>query len=131
MISDAAVLDLAVGPAVAPVLGRTAAAIASQADIDLDRLGDLDVVISTLSQSAHRFTFDGRVRFALQPGPRVVVVRVGPLKVGGADGLRLATVVPGVGPILDRLADDIRVDTGPDGEYLSVSVGPNHHGGAS
>ncbi len=123
MISDPAVLDLAVGPAVLPVLERTAAAIGSQADINLDQLGDLDVVVATLSQSAHRFTLDGRVRFALQPESRAVVVRVGPLKVGGADGLRTASIVPGVGPVIDRLADGVRTDTGPDGEYLTITVG--------
>ena len=131
MISDSIVLDLALGPTVLPVLERTAAAIGSQADIDLDRLGDLDVVVSTLSQSAHRFSVDGRLRFALQPEPRTVVVRVGPLKVGGAEGLRTASIVPGVGPILEQLTDGVRTDTGPDGEYLTVIVSSNGRDPAS
>jgi hypothetical protein len=122
MISDAIVLDLAVGPALAPVLGRIVNAIGGQADIELDRLGDLEVLAQTLGTSVHRFTPDGRVRFALQPEPGRVVVRVGPLIDGGAQGLRAACAVPELGPVLDALADTLHIDTGPDGEYLAITV---------
>ena len=122
MISDPAVLDLAVGPTLVPVLGRIVCAIGGQADIELDRLGDLEVLAETLSASVHRFTLDGRVRFALLPQDGAVIVRVGPLVGGGAAGLRAACALPDVGPVIDRLADAVRVDTGPDGEYLAVTV---------
>ena len=122
MISDPAVLDLSVGPALVPVLGRIVHAIGGQADIELDRLGDLEVLAETLSASVHHFTPDGRVRFALTPEAGVVVVRVGPLVEGGAEGLRAACALPGLGAVIDTLADSVRIDTAPDGEYLSVTV---------
>jgi len=122
MISDPAVLDLAVGPTLMPVLGRIVNAIGGQADIELDRLGDLEVLAETLSASVHRFTPDGRVRFTLLPEPGAVIVRVGPLIGGGAQGLRAACALPDVGPVIDKLADAVRIDTGPDGEYLAVTV---------
>ena len=102
MISDPAVLDLAVGPALVPVLGRIVNAIGGQADIELDRLGDLEVLAETLSASVHHFTPDGRVRFALTPEAGVVVVRVGPLVGGGAEGLRAACALPDLGPVIDH-----------------------------
>lgn len=122
MISDPAVLDLAVGPAVLPVLSRVVHAIGGQADIELDRLGDLEVLAETLSAAVPRFTPDGRVRFALLPEAGAVVLRVGPLVVGGAQGLVAACTLPDVGPVIDKLASTMRVDTGPDGEYLSLTV---------
>ena len=127
MISDPAVLDLAVGPALVPVLGRIVNAIGGQADIELDRLGDLEVLAKTLSASVHRFTPDGRVRFALLPEAGVVVVRVGPLLEGGAEGVRAACAVPELGPVIYTLADSVRVDTDPDGEYLAITVASAHH----
>ena len=127
MISDPAVLDLAVGPALVPVLGRIVHAIGGQADIELDRLGDLEVLAETLSASVHHFTPDGRVRFALTPAAGVVVVRVGPLVEGGAEGLRAACALPDLGPVIDQLADSVRIDTGPDGEYLAITVASARH----
>ena len=122
MITDAAVLDLAVGPALRPVVSRIVNAIGGQADIELDRLADLEVVAETLSSAIHRFTPDGRVRLALLPEPGAVVLRVGPLVTGGADGLRVACSLPELGPVVDRLADGVHVDAGPDGEYLAVTI---------
>jgi hypothetical protein len=126
MITHPAVLDLAVGPALGPVVSRIVNAIGGQADIELDRLGDLDVVAATLSSAVHRFTPDGRVRFALLPEPGAVVLRVGPLVTGGADGLRAACSLPDLGPVIDTLADSVQVDAGPDGEYLAVTVASAH-----
>lgn len=122
MISDPAVLDLAVGPALVPVLSRIVNAIGGQADIELDRLGDLEVLAEALSASVHHFTPDGRVRFALLPEAGAVIVRVGPLVSGGAEGLKAACALPEVGPVIDTLADAVRIDTGPDGEYLALTV---------
>jgi hypothetical protein len=122
MISESVLLDLAVGPALRPVLRRVVNAIGGQADIELDRLGDLEVVAEILSAAVHRFTPDGRVRFGLLAEPGAVVLRVGPLVSGGAEGLRAACALPDLGPVVDRLADSVRVDAGPDGEYLAVTV---------
>ena len=131
MISDPAVLDLSVGPALVPVLGRIVHAIGGQADIELDRLGDLEVLAETLSASVHHFTPDGRVRFALTPEAGVVVVRVGPLVEGGGAGRTQACALPDLGPVIDQLADSVRIDTGPDGEYLALTVASARHNEAA
>ncbi len=122
MISAPAVLDLAPGPTLLPVLNRVVNAIGGQADIELDRIGDLEVLAETLSASAHRFTPDGRVPFALVPEVGVVVLRVGPLVAGGAGSLIAACSVPELGQVIETLADSVRIDAGPDGDYLALTV---------
>lgn len=115
-------LDLAVGPALLPVVRRVVNSVGGQADIELGRLGDLEVLAETLSASIDRFTPDGRVRLAVSSSTGVVVLRIGPLVQGGAEGLLARCALPEVGVVVDRLADHVKIDVGPDGEHLSVTV---------
>ena len=123
MSTEPITLDLHHGPVVVPVLTRVVTAIAGRAGIELDRLGDLEIIVTTIAPSVRSFTLDGRVRIAIaSPDPGAVVLHIGPLRPGGAEGLQAACVVPGVGHVIDRLADRLWVDRGPDGEYWALEV---------
>jgi hypothetical protein len=123
MIDEPVTLDLQNGAAVAPVLTRVATMIAARAGIELDRIGDLGIVAETIAPAVPEFTVDGRVRIAVSAGdPGVVVLRIGPLRTGGAEALRTACLVPGIGSVVDRLADRTWVDPGADGEYWAIEI---------
>ena len=50
-----------------------------------------------------------RVDVALEPGPRTLSLRVGPLRPGGGEALVVDAAVPGVGNVIEQLADELRV----------------------
>jgi serine/threonine-protein kinase RsbW len=129
VISAPAALDLEVGPLLLPVLRRVVGAVGAQARVDLDGLNDLSIVVETLAASVHRHVPDGRVRVSATPSAGAVVLRIGPLAPGGADGLRESCTLPGVGSVLDRLAEQVQTDPGLDGEYLTLRVGAGFGGG--
>ena len=49
---------------------------------------------------------------------------LGPLVPGGAARLlESLTAVPGVGPVIERMADEVHLESGEDGDRLAVVVG--------
>jgi len=50
------------------------------------------------------------------------LLRVGPLRPGGGEALIVDATVPGVGNVIEQLADDITVSPGGDAEYLTVRL---------
>ena len=123
MTGEPITLDLHHGPAVLPVMVRVVTAVAGRAGIELDRLGDLEIIVATIAPSVRSFTLDGRVRVAISSQDAgSIVLHVGPLRRGGANGLRDACMVPGVGSVVDRLADRVWVERAPDGEYWALEL---------
>ena len=59
---------------------------------------------------------------ALEPGPRSLSLRVGPLRAGGGQALIVDAAVPGVGNVIEQLADELSVSPEDDGEYLLVRL---------
>jgi serine/threonine-protein kinase RsbW len=51
-------------------------------------------------------------------------LRVGPLEDGGAQAVIDDSQVPVVGSVLERLADDVRVDHGDEGESITLRMNP-------
>jgi serine/threonine-protein kinase RsbW len=62
------------------------------------------------------------VDVALEPGPRTLSLRVGPLRPGGGEALIVDAAVPGVGNVIEQLADELTVDTGDGAEFLRVRL---------
>jgi serine/threonine-protein kinase RsbW len=58
----------------------------------------------------------------LETGDRTLFLRVGPLRPGGAEALIVDATVPGVGNVIEQLADDISVTPDGDAEYLTVRL---------
>jgi serine/threonine-protein kinase RsbW len=62
------------------------------------------------------------VDVALAPGPRTLTLRVGPLRPGGGEALVVDAAVPGVGNVIEQLADDLSVAGADGAEYLNVTL---------
>jgi serine/threonine-protein kinase RsbW len=108
---------------IAPVLGRMVGALAARRDITIDRLSDAMLLSDAISAGAPGGFLDGRVRVVLSERDRGVTIRVGPMESGAADRIRDGFDVPGTGGSLEHLAEEVKVDSGEEGEYLEVQIG--------
>ncbi|HEX4364394.1 MAG TPA: hypothetical protein VHZ75_07565 [Solirubrobacteraceae bacterium] len=112
------------GPLSGPVLGRVVGMLTARADCPIDRLDDALLVADAVAASAGAFSEDGRVRVHVVTRAGSVELRVGPLRTGGADELVAAAALPGVGNVLERVADVLeRQQHNGDGEYLLIRLG--------
>jgi serine/threonine-protein kinase RsbW len=120
---DASTLvSIASGPLVGPVLRRVVGMLAARADLPLDRLDDAVLVADLIAARAPAHVAADTVNVALEPGPRTLSLRVGPLRPGGGEALVVDAAVPGVGNVIEQLADELSVDTGDGGEFLQVRL---------
>lgn len=104
-IENEASLGLARGPLVAPVLGRVVGMLTARADCPIDRLDDALLVADAISAKAGSFSADGRVNVRVIARVGSVELHVGPLRPGGAADLVASAALPGVGNVLQRVAD--------------------------
>jgi serine/threonine-protein kinase RsbW len=114
-------LAVAAGPLVGPVLRRVVGMLAARADLPLDRLDDAVLVADVIASRASAWSRD-LVHVTMQPGERLLWLRVGPLQKGGADALLGDAAVPDVGSVIVKLADEVHVDIEGDDEYLRVRL---------
>jgi hypothetical protein len=121
-VSVSARLDLAAGPFTEAVLTRVVRAVGAQADLDVGRLADSALVAEAVALPVARATGDGRCHAVVEAGPGRLVLRLGPLRRGGAADIRRAATYPLAGPLVDRLADRVRPEAGADGEWLIIEV---------
>ncbi|CAN5131157.1 hypothetical protein BH20ACT16_BH20ACT16_06990 [soil metagenome] len=111
------------GPLSAPVLGRVVGMLAARSDCPIDRLDDALLVADAVAAKAGSFSDDGRVRVRVVARLGSVELRVGPLLDGGAKGLIDSAALPGVGNVLEQVADELEPYDGDDGEeYLLVRL---------
>ncbi|MEA2218256.1 MAG: hypothetical protein QOJ35_882 [Solirubrobacteraceae bacterium] len=118
-------VGLARGPLAAPVLGRVVGILAARADCPIDRLDDALLVADAVAAKAANFTEDGRVNVHVVAEHGSVELLVGPLRVDGADGLVASASLPGIGNVLERVADELESQSanGGDNEYLRIRLG--------
>lgn len=115
-------VSIAAGPLVGPVLRRVVGMLAARADLPLDRLDDAILIADLVAARAPSHVPAGEVRVELEPGERSLTLLVGPLRRGGAKGLIVDAAVPGVGNVIERLADDVDVVAGAAGETLRIKL---------
>jgi hypothetical protein len=115
-------VSVASGPLVGPVLRRVVGMLAARADLPLDRLDDAVLVADLIAARAPQHSRDDSVRIALAPSERSLQLRLGPLQEGGARSLIVDAAVPGVGNVIEQLADEIDVSEERDEEYLLVRL---------
>ncbi len=115
-------VSIASGPLVGPVLRRVVGMLAARADLPLDRLDDAILVADLIAARAPAHVRDDEVRVDFSPGDRSLELVVGPLRSGGGQALITDAAVPGVGNVIEQLADELTVR--PDGqvEYLHVRL---------
>jgi serine/threonine-protein kinase RsbW len=96
--------------------------LAARADLPLDRLDDAVLVADLIAARAPAHVVQGRVDVTLESGSRTLSLRVGPLRPGGGAALIVDAAVPGVGNVIEQLADELTVAPGDDAEYLHVRL---------
>jgi hypothetical protein len=115
-------VSIAAGPLVGPVLRRVVGMFAARADLPLDRLDDAVLVADVVAARAPAHVAEATVDVALASSTRSLDLCVGPLRSGGGRALVVDAAVPGVGNVIEQLADGIDVETDGDQEFLRVTL---------
>jgi hypothetical protein len=115
-------VSVASGPLVGPVLRRVVGMLAARADLPLDRLDDAVLVADLIAARAPAHSRDDAVCVTLDPAERSLALRVGPLRPGGGQALVVDAAVPGVGNVIEQLADELEVRPKDGSEYLLVRL---------
>ena len=115
-------VGVATGPLSAPVLGRVVGMLAARADCPIDRLDDALLVADAVAAKAGSFSDDGHIRVQVVARLGSVELHVGPLRDGGADDLIASAALPGVGNVLERVADELEPQESEDEEYLLIRL---------
>jgi len=110
-------LRLARGPLVAPVLCRVVSMVLARANCPMDRLDDALLICDALSAHTPDHVRDGSLAFALSARERCFELRVSELPHTAAAQLVRDSVVPGVGNVLERMADELRIEPAGDGKH--------------
>lgn len=103
-------LRLANGPLAAPVLGRVVSMVLARADCPINRLDDAMILCDALSAHAPAHAYDGHIAFTVATDSQGIELRVGELAEQGAGKLLADAAVPGVGNVLERLSDELRIE---------------------
>jgi hypothetical protein len=130
-VANEATVGLASGPLVAPVLGRVVGMLTARADCPIDRLDDALLVADAIAAKAGSFSDDGRVNVRVTARSGTVELHVGPLRAGGADGLVASAALPGVGNVLERVADVLEPVRENGNEFLLIRLGFDAHGSST
>ncbi len=109
-------LRLANGPLAAPVLGRVISMMLARADCPMNRLDDAMMLCDALSAHAPAHARDGHLAFTIETDGQRIEMRVGELAEQGATKLLADAAVPGVGNVLERLSDELRIEPSAAGE---------------
>ena len=115
-------VSVVAGPLVGPVLRRVVGMLAARADLPLDRLDDAVLVADLIAARAPAHVAGDRVDVALASGARSLELHVGPLREGGGEALIVDAAVPGVGNVIEQLADELTVSPEEGGEFLHVRL---------
>lgn len=108
--ANSAILRVKTGPLAGPILTRVVAMMLARAGCPVDRLDDAMVICEALAAHAAAHTQDGQVRFTVRTRPGALELRVGALVPEGAQRLAEAAEIPGVGSVLEPIADEVRVE---------------------
>ena len=88
--------------------------------------GSMGLLIAELvARHALRHLIGDRVRIEIERNGRAFELRVGPLEEGGGDAVVASSEVPVVGPVVERLANEVRVEHRDDAEHLVVRIARN------
>jgi len=110
------------GPLVGAVLGRVVGMLAARAQCPIDKLDDALLITDAVAAHAPRFSADDRVRVVVRTDDSALEIIVGSLTQGGTEGLVADATLPGVGNVLERVADEVDRSPGEDGEQLRIRV---------
>jgi hypothetical protein len=120
-----ATMEVRNGPLLGPVLSRVIGMLAARAQCPIDRLDDALLVADTIAAHSPDYAADGGVRVELTAAEGVIELTVGDLRPEGAAALLRDAELPGVGNVLERVADavEVREGDGASGDALYVRLG--------
>lgn len=124
-VPNEARIALREGPLVGPVLSRVVGMLAARALCPIDRLDDALLVADAIAAHAPSHTADEVLVVTVTTDAETMRLRVGPLRENGADGVLADATLPGVGNVLEHVADELvsgRTDDGV-GEELRIAIG--------
>lgn len=116
-------LRLAKGPLAGPVLCRVVSMVLARADCPVDRLDDALLACEEIATHGLGYVADGHLSVRLKTDADRLELRVGELAKEGAEGMLSAAMVPGVGNVLERVSDELRVEPGKDGGAGELVLG--------
>ena len=121
---SSASLRLATGPLVGPVLCRVVSIVLARANCPMDRIDDAMLICDALSAHAPTHAADGHLAFAVTARGGQFELRVGDLAPQAAGRLVQDTMLPGVGSVLERMTDELRIEpaTAGAGEELVLGL---------
>ena len=111
------------GPLAAPVLGRVIAMLAARAEFSLEGISEAELVTDAVAAHAPRAIVGDRIQLGIDRPNDQLVVRVGPLKEGGATRVVEASALGDLPPVIERLTEDHRVESSGDRELLCLVLG--------
>jgi hypothetical protein len=120
---SSASLRLANGPLVGPVLCRVVSMVLARANCPMDKLEDAMLICDALSAHAPTYASDGHLAFAVSVQGGALELRVGELPEHGASQLVQDAVLPGVGNVLERTANQVRIEPAGDGAGEELVLG--------
>jgi len=103
------------GPLVGAVLGRVVGMLAARALCPIDRLDDALLLTDAIAAHASEFAVDGMVGVTVTADEAGLGLLVTPLRPQGGEGLLRASDLPGVGNVLERVADEVAAGRSSDG----------------
>ncbi|HZO36258.1 MAG TPA: hypothetical protein VFB41_05210 [Solirubrobacteraceae bacterium] len=112
------------GPLVGPVLSRVVGMLAARALCPVDRLDEALLLADAIAAHAPGHTLDGTLIVTVTTDADTIRLRVGPLREDGAEAVLADATLPGVGNVLERVADALvteRSDNG-NGEELRLEI---------
>jgi serine/threonine-protein kinase RsbW len=123
--SNSALVRTVTGPLVGPVVSRVVGMLAARANCPVDRLDNALLVVDAVAAHAAAYTPDGRLTVRATTTGDALELRVGPLRKDGADALLRDCVLPSVGNVVERAADEVVVETDAQsgGQFLTVRIG--------
>jgi serine/threonine-protein kinase RsbW len=114
--TNTATLRVKAGPLAGPLLTRVVAMMLARAQCPVDRLDDAMVICDALAAHAPAHAQDGRLQFTVHTRQDGMQLRVGELAADGAHRVAHAATVPGIGNVLQSIADDVRVEPAADAD---------------
>ncbi len=119
-----ATIEVRNGPLLGPVLTRVIGMLAARAQCPIDRLDDALLVADTVAAVSPDHARNGTVIVGLKAQEGQLELTVGALKPKGAEALLRDAELPGVGNVLERVADAVEARAGDEhGEELYIRLG--------
>ena len=103
-----------------PILNRLVGALGARVGFSLDRLSDAQLVSDALGARIESVLDGGCVAVGVDALERAVALRVGRLRAGGGAALLAGAAVGELGPLIERLTDELDVTAADGTEVLSL-----------